>query len=94
MANFLLKLSYETQYSVVEGRGIIFNSFLNILLWNYCSSFPVIKANTMSNHNSWITTGIHTLCKHKRELYSEFRNIKILTSRKYFKHYCQPYQWL
>jgi len=26
------------------------------------------------NHNSWITLGIITSCKHKRELYKELQN--------------------
>jgi len=60
IADCLLKLSYETWDSVIEGYyvNIIFNSFLNIFLRHYYSSFPVIKANKLSNHNSWITSGI------------------------------------
>jgi len=49
----------------------------------------VIKANKLSNHNSWITSGIRTSCKHKRKLYIELRNNKNPTLRKYFKDYCQ-----
>jgi len=49
----------------------------------------VIKANKLSNHNSWITSGIRTSCRHKRELYIEHRNNKNPTLKKYFKDYCQ-----
>ena len=48
----------------------------------------MIKANKLSNHNSWITSGIRTSCKHKRELCIELRNNKKPTLRKYFKDYC------
>ena len=48
----------------------------------------MIKANKLSNHNSWITSGIQTSCKNTKELYIEFRNNKNPTLRKYFKD-CQ-----
>ena len=91
IAHFLLKLSYVTWDSVFEGNdvNIVFNSFLNIFLQHYYSSFPVIKANKLSNHNSWITFGIRTSCKHKKVLRIEFRNNKNPTLRNYFKDYCQ-----
>jgi len=59
-ADFLLRLSYEAWDSVFEGNdvNIIFNSFLNIFLWHYYFSFPVIKANKLLNYNSWISSGI------------------------------------
>jgi len=43
----------------------------------------------MSNYNTWITSGIWTSWKHKRELYIEFRNNEIPPLRKYYKDYCQ-----
>jgi len=49
----------------------------------------VIKANKLSNHNSWITQGIRTSCKHKRVLYIKLRNNKNPNLRRYFKDYCQ-----
>jgi hypothetical protein len=49
----------------------------------------VITANKWSNHSSWITSGIQTSCKHKRELHIELRNNKNRTLRKYFKAYCR-----
>jgi len=87
IADFLLNSAMRP---VFEGNdvNIIFNSFLNICLWNFYSSFPVIKANKLSNQNSWITSGIQTSCKHKREIYIELRNNKNPTLRKYFKDYC------
>jgi len=72
-ADFQLKLSHETWEPVFDGNDVnkIFNSFLNIFLRIYYSSFPQIQAKSKMKRNSWITTGIITSCKHKRELYKE-----------------------
>jgi len=40
--------------------------FLNIFLQDYYPSYPVIEANKLSNHNSWITSGKQASCKHKK----------------------------
>ena len=68
-----MKLSHETWEPVFDGNDVnkIFNSFLNIFLRIYYSSFPLIQAKNKMNQNSWITPGIITSCKHKRELYKE-----------------------
>jgi len=88
IANFLLKLklNHETWDSVFKGNdvNIIFNSILNIFLWHYYSSFPVIKTNKLANDNSWITAGIQTSCKHKNKLYIELRNINKSHFKKIF----------
>ena len=80
IADFLLKLSYETWDSVFEGNdvNILFNSFSNIFLWYYYSNFPVIKVNKLS-----ITTyGLHLAYKLHANIrkYSELNleTIKIL----------------
>ena len=72
VAEFQLKLSYETWDSVFTKNDVneIYNSFLNTFLRHYHSCFPVIKTNKLSYCKSWITTGIRTSCKHKRELYN------------------------
>jgi hypothetical protein len=51
-----------------------FNSFLNIFLRIYYSSFPLIQAKSKMNQNSRVTPGIITSCRHKRELYKELQN--------------------
>jgi hypothetical protein len=73
IADFLLKLSYETWDSVFEGNNvnIIFNSFLNIFLQHYYSSFPMIKDNKLSNHNSWITSGIRNIRENSIRTYKQ-----------------------
>jgi len=74
IADFQFKLSHETWEPVFDGNYVnktFFNSFLNIFLRIYYSSFPLIQAKSKMKRNSWITTGIITSCKHKRELYKE-----------------------
>jgi len=85
--DFLLKLSHKTWDYVFKGNDVntIFNSFLNTFLRHYYSSFPVIKVNKLSCHNSWITSGIWTSCQHKRVLYMILRNNNNPVLRKYFK---------
>jgi hypothetical protein len=63
----------------------IFNSFLNIFLRTYYSSFPLIQAKNKMNQNSWITPGIITFCKHKRELFKELQINDTLLS--YYRDY-------
>jgi hypothetical protein len=46
-----------------------YNLFLNTYLKVFYSSFPLKKLITKTNGNAWITTGIRTSCRHKRELY-------------------------
>ena len=73
IADFQLKLSHETWELVFDGNDVnkTFSSFLNVFLRIYYSSFPLIQAKNKKNQNSWITPGIITSYKHKRELYKE-----------------------
>jgi hypothetical protein len=70
IANFQLNLSHESWELVFDETDVnkSFNIFLNIFLRNYYSSFPLIQTKKHMNQNSWITPGIITSCKHKREL--------------------------
>ena len=76
MENFQLKLSREMREQVFDGNDVnkIFNSFLNIFLRICCSSFPLIQEKSKMNQNSWITPGIITSSKHKRQWYKELQN--------------------
>ena len=91
ITDFLLTLSYETWESVFEDNDVntIFNSFLNIFLRHFYSSFPMVRAKKPSNHNTCITSCIRTSCQHKRALYVNLTNNNNPTSRKFFKKYCQ-----
>ena len=84
-----MKLSYESWKHVFEGDDTnkIFNSFLNIFPRIYYSSFPLIQTKSKMNQNSWITPGIITSCKHKRELYKEVQNNNNATLASYYRDY-------
>ena len=89
IADFELKLSHETWELVFDGNDVnkIFNSFLNIFLRIYYSSFPLIQAENKMNQNSWITPGIITFCKYKRELFKELQNNYNATLGSYYRDY-------
>jgi len=48
----------------------IFNSFLNIFVGIYYSSFPLTQVKSKMNQNSWITPRIITSWKYKREMWA------------------------
>jgi hypothetical protein len=75
--NSRIALSYGTWDLVFEGDDVntILNSFLNIYLRIFYSSFLLIKINKVMHNYSWRTIGINT-CKQKRELYIASRNNK------------------
>jgi len=75
-----------------EGYGLqivnihkIFNSFLNIFLRIYFSSFPLTQVKSKMNQNSWIAPGIITSWKYKRELNNEMRNNNNATLVSYYR---------
>ena len=41
------------------------------------------------NQNSWITSGIITSCKYKRELYKELQNNNNATRASYYRNYTE-----
>jgi hypothetical protein len=55
----------------------------------FYSCFPLRKMITKTNDNAWITTGIRTSCKHKRELHllCKYSNDPLL--KNYYKFYCK-----
>ena len=68
----ILRSSFETWDNVFENKDMnsMYNSFLNTYLRIFYSSFPPKKMVTQTNGNAWITMGIRTSCKHKREFNS------------------------
>jgi hypothetical protein len=66
----------------------MFNSFLNTYLRIFYSCYPLIRTRTNKYNNNWITTGIRTSCKRKKELFSLIRNSKITALKQYYKVYC------
>ena len=68
----------------------MFNSFLNIYLKIFYSSFPpktVINGN--NDNNDWITLGIKTSCEHKRELYIVYISSNNLELKGHYQVNCK-----
>jgi hypothetical protein len=66
MLDFITKLSYESWDAVFSSEGVntMFNSFLNIYLRIFNSSFPFETViNNNKDNKNWITPGIKTSCR-------------------------------
>jgi hypothetical protein len=89
IVDFQWKLSHESWEQVFHGNDVnlIFKSFLNTFLRIYYSSFPLTQVKSKMTQNSWITSGITTFCKHKRNLYNELQKDKNATLASYYKEY-------
>jgi len=77
------KLSNKSWNTIFNSDYVnsMFNSSVNIYLRIFYFSFPpkrVINRNNDDDddddNNNWITLGIKTSCRHKRELYLAYRN--------------------
>jgi len=91
ISDFKIKLSYETWDNVFENNDVnsIYNSLLNTYLRVFYSSFALRKLITKTNNNAWITTGIRTTCKHKRDIYLLCRNNNNPPLKNHYKLYCK-----
>jgi hypothetical protein len=89
--DFQIKLSLETLDNVFENNNVnsTYNFFLNTHLRVFYSCFPLRKLITKTNDNAWITTGIRTSCKHKREFYLLCKNSNDPLLKNYYKLYCK-----
>ena len=70
--DFLNQLSCETWDNVLstDNVNIMFNSFLDTYLKMFYSSFLLKRVYLHTKNKNWITLGILTSCKHKRELFN------------------------
>jgi hypothetical protein len=66
-----------------------FNNFHNTFLKIFHSSFPEKKIQLQNKDKTWITKGIKTSIKNKRELYLKCRNTNNLKLKNYYKSYCK-----
>ena len=89
--DFIYKLSNESWDSVFNNNDVnlMFNSFLNTYLRICYSSFPPIRNKSRNHKNNWITLGIKTSCKRKRELFLLIRNGNNPALIQYYKAYCK-----
>ena len=88
----LIKLSYENWDTVcsMEDVNKMFNSFLDTYLKIANSSFPLKRVYiTNKNSKNWITSGILTSCRCKRELFIASRISNNLDFIAYYKRYCK-----
>jgi hypothetical protein len=71
MADFVTKLSNESWDTISDCSDIDFkfNFFLNTNFRIFYSSFPLKRVKNKTKSKSWITEGIRTSCKRKRQLY-------------------------
>jgi hypothetical protein len=84
-------LSYERWDDVFisDDANTTFNVFLNTYLKIFYSCFIKKKATPKSNHSPWITCGIRTSCKKKRELHLKLRQVNDPNLKLYYKKYCK-----
>jgi len=87
--DFIYNLSNETWDSVFTTTDVnlMFNSFLCTYLRIFYSSFPLIRVKKRKYTNNWITLGIKTSCKRKRELFLLTRNNNDAALKQYYKTY-------
>ena len=87
--DFLTKLSYETWDTIFSTDDVnkMFNSFLDTYLKMFYSSFPLKRIHINKKQRNWITLGILTSCKHKRELFTACRNNDNPDLLKHYKSY-------
>jgi hypothetical protein len=69
MADFVTKLSNESWDTVFDSNDIDskFNFFINTYLRILYSSFPLKRVKNETKSKTWITMGIKTSCKRKRQ---------------------------
>ena len=91
IANFQYNLTMEGWNEIFEETDVnqMYNKFLNTYLriFNFC--FPLkMKYNNKKVANNWITKGILTSCKRKKELYLIYRSTNNARFSSYYKKYC------
>ena len=85
-------LSYENWDTVfsTDDVNMMFNSFLDTYIKIANASFPLKRVSiTKTNTKNWITSGILTSCKRKRELFIASRISNNLDFIAYYKRYCK-----
>jgi len=87
----MIKLIYKTWDSIFDNSDVntMFNFSLTIYLRIFYSGFSLKKPSMKTESNAWITLGIKTSCKHKRDpcLLSRISNDSKL--KNCYKLYCK-----
>ena len=89
--NFKTNLRYEIWDTVFGKHDVneIFNNFHNTFLRIFHSIFPEKKIQIQNKDKTWITKGIQTSIKNKKELYLKCRNSSNHKLKIYYKSYCK-----
>ena len=89
--DFLIKLNCESCDTIFSTDDVnnMFNSFLDSYLKIFYSSFPLKRIHVNKKNNNWITLGIWTSFKHKRELIIASRNSNNLDLKNCYKKCCK-----
>jgi hypothetical protein len=66
-----------------------FNTFLNIFFRLFEASFPIKTQKKVFENNEWITKGIKTSCRYKRELYLNCRSNDNQIMKIHYRKYCR-----
>jgi hypothetical protein len=87
LTDFNYRLSFETWKEVFEENDvkIMFNSFLNIFLRLFNTSFPKSTVKPHITKKLWISSSIKTKCNIKRHLYMISRNSNDPNIKSYYK---------
>jgi hypothetical protein len=92
---FKINLSYERWENIFceNDANIIFSNFLNSYLRVFYSSFTKREIHIKPKGNTWMTTGIKTLCIHKRDLFLLCRKSNDTQLREHYKLYGKTLTW-
>jgi hypothetical protein len=88
-AQFKLMLSYENWSTIFTENNIeiSFQEFMNTYLRNFYHCFPYKKVHNNYNKKAWITKGIKTSCRMKRDLYNLCKTSQDTNLKQYYKNY-------
>jgi len=86
---FIGLLSYETWDTIFsnDNTNEIFNSFLDIYLKIFETSFPLKKKTALLNFKPWLTQGIKNFCTNKKKLCEKLKNSKDSSFKLYYNKY-------
>jgi hypothetical protein len=91
MADFVTKLSNESRDTVFDCSDVYskFNCFLNTYLRVFYSSLPLKRVKNEPKSKTWVTVGIKTSRKLKRQLYLTCRDSNDPRLKSHYKMYCK-----
>jgi hypothetical protein len=89
ITEFQFLLSWEQWEDIFDNEAVssMFNNVLNTYLRCFYASFPIRIKKSNSNQSKWITKGIRTSCKRKRQLILYCRYNKDVNMKRYLRQY-------